>query len=317
MVRAFLLVLLAYVMAGVIAVVTGILLRDQLPIFVVGAADIAATVVIFFFSVVVRNSSMYDPYWSVAPVAIALFWLLQPSSSGFANLRHILIFALLCLWALRLTANWAYQWRGLKHEDWRYRDIKQQTGRFYWPVSFLGIHLLPTILVFGACLALWPTLSDQNAQLTWLDVVAALVTLAAIGIEATADWQMRRFRRGLTSQQDADTMPRGLWSVSRHPNYFGEVLFWWGLYLFVPLAYPDFRLVIIGPLLILGLFLGVSIPLMERHLIAGHPEYGEYQRRVVSPFFPWFARSQQSQQSHTAPLQRDDQSALPEKNALQ
>ena len=316
MLRAFLLVLLAYTAAGVIAVVSGILLHDQSPIIVVGAADIAATVVIFFFSVMVRNSSMYDPYWSVAPVAIALFWLLQPGSNGFANPRHVLIFALLCLWALRLTANWVSQWRGLKHEDWRYRDIKRQTGRFYWPVSFLGIHLFPTILVFGGCLALWPTLSDQNTQFTWLDVVAALVTLTAIVIEATADWQMRRFRRSLSrsTQRDADAMPRGLWSVSRHPNYFGEVLFWWGLYLFVPLAYPDFRLVIVGPLLILGLFLGVSIPLMERHLIAGHTEYVEYQRRVVSPFFPWFARSQQS---HTAPLKRDEQSALPEKNAPQ
>ncbi|HEY1388437.1 MAG TPA: DUF1295 domain-containing protein [Ktedonobacterales bacterium] len=301
MVRAYLLVLLAYVTAGVVAVVTGILLRDQSPIILVGAADIAATVVIFLFSVVVRNSSMYDPYWSVAPVAIALFWLLRPGSNGLANLRHVLIFALVCLWALRLTANWASQWRGLGHEDWRYRDIKRQTGRFYWPVSFLGIHLFPTILVFGGCLALWPTLSDQNMQLTWLDVVAALVTLTAIGIEATADWQMRRFRRrGLSAKRATDAMPGGLWAVSRHPNYFGEVLFWWGLYLFVPLAYPDFRLVIVGPLLILGLFLGVSIPLMERHLIAGRPAYMEYQRRVVSPFFPWFARSQK------ALLQRDE-----------
>jgi steroid 5-alpha reductase family enzyme len=300
MVRAFLLVLLAYAAAGVIAVVSGILLRNQSPIIVVGAADIAATIVIFIFSVIVRNSSMYDPYWSVAPVPIALFWLLQPGSNGFANLRHVLILVLVCLWALRLTANWASQWHGLGHEDWRYRDIKRQVGRFYWPVSFLGIHLLPTILVFGGCLALWPTLSDRDAQLTWLDVVAALVMLTAIAIEATADWQMRRFRhRSLSAKRDA--MPQGLWSVSRHPNYFGEVLFWWGLYLFVPLAYPDFRLVIIGPLLILGLFLGVSIPLMERHLLAGHPEYCEYQRQVVSPFFPWFARVQK------APLQRDEQ----------
>jgi|SRR5271165_5707352 len=67
---------------------------------------------------------------------------------------------------------------------------------------------------------------------------------------------------------------------------------------FVPLAYPDFRWVILGPLLILGLMLGVSVPLMERHLIARHPNYGEYQRHMVSPVFPWFARAQNE------PLQR-------------
>jgi steroid 5-alpha reductase family enzyme len=285
-----------------IALGTGVMLRTQPPIIIVAAADLAATCVIFIFSVIVRNSSMYDPYWSVAPVPIALYWLARPGSNGLANPRHVLIVVLVCLWALRLTANWASQWRGLEHEDWRYRDIKQQTGRFYWPVSFLGIHLLPTILVFGGCLVLWPTLSDRNAQLTWLDGVAALVTLTAIVIEATADQQMRRFRRSLSSaKRDAMAMPRGLWSLSRHPNYFGEVLFWWGLYLFVPMAYPDFRLVILGPVLILGLFLGVSIPLMERHLIAGHPAYLDYQRHVVSPFFPWFARAQR------VPFQHDGQ----------
>jgi steroid 5-alpha reductase family enzyme len=293
MVRAFLLVLVAYGAAGMSAVDIGILLRNQSPIIVVGAADLAATIVIFIFSVIVRNSSMYDPYWSVAPVPIALYWLLQPGSNGFANPRHALIVVLVCLWALRLTANWAVQWRGLGHEDWRYRDIRQQSGRLYWPVSFVGIHLLPTILVFAGCLALWPTLSDRDAQLTWLDAVAALVTLSAIVIEATADWQMRRFHHSLSAKRHAiPAVPQGLWAVSRHPNYFGEVLFWWGLYLFVPLVYPDFRLVISGPLLILGLFLGVSIPLMERHLISGHPEYVEYQRQVVSPLFPWFARAQ-------------------------
>jgi steroid 5-alpha reductase family enzyme len=152
----------------------------------------------------------------------------------------------------------------------------------------LGIHLLPTVLVFGGSLALWPTLSDRRTQLTWLDVVAALVTLCALVIETTADWQMRRFRRSLPAKEYP--FPPGLWSASRHPNYFGEVLFWWGLFLFVPLTYPNDRLAIVGPLLITGLFLGVSIPLMERHLLAGHLSYAVYRRRVVSPFFPWFPR---------------------------
>ncbi len=285
--RAFLLVIAVYMLAGAAAIGTGILFHAQQPIVIVGLADLAATVVVFIFSVIANNSSMYDPYWSVAPVLIALFWLLQPGSDGFANPRHALIFALLCLWAIRLTANWADRWRGLGHEDRRYRDIHKQTGSWYWPVSFLGIHLMPTILVFLGSLALWPTLSDRAAHLTWLDGVAALVTLAAVITEGTADLQMRRFRRQPAPTQQA--IPPGLWSASRHPNYFGEVLFWWGLYLFVPLAYPHFWWAIVGPVAILLLFLGVSIPLMERHLLAEHPTYTEYQQRV-SPFFPWISR---------------------------
>ncbi|HLL77924.1 MAG TPA: DUF1295 domain-containing protein [Ktedonobacteraceae bacterium] len=283
---SFLIVILAYALAGAAALGAGILFRGFSPILIVGLADLAATIVVFIFSIITSNSSVYDPYWSVAPVPIALFWLFQPGSNGFGNLRHVLIFALLCLWAIRLTANWVTQWRGLSHEDWRYRDIHEQTGSFYWPVSFLGIHLMPTVLVFLGCLALWPNLSDSNTQFTWLDIAAALVTSGAVLIEGTADLQMRRFRRQRTPKQ---SIPPGLWSHSRHPNYFGEVSFWWGLYLFVPLAHPGYWWAIIGPIAILLLFLGTSIPLMERHLLTQNPSYADYQQRV-SAFVPWISR---------------------------
>lgn len=288
MARAFLIVVVTYLLAGAAAFVTGIVFSAQHPLVIVGLADLVATMVVFIVSMITKNSSMYDPYWSVAPVPIALFWLAQPGSNGFANPRHVLIFGLICVWALRLTINWIMQWRGLNHEDWRYRDIREQTGVWYWPVSFLGIHLMPTILVFLGCLALWPALSDTGSTLSWLDIVSALVTLGAVAIEGLADLQMRRFRR--TPEAASQATPPGLWSLSRHPNYFGEVLFWWGLYLFVPLAYPAFWWALIGPLAMLALFLGISIPLMERHLLAGHPSYREYQRQVPSPFFPWFFR---------------------------
>src|SRR5579859_6283029 len=173
MIRAFLIVIAAYVLAGAAALGTGIWFHAQQPVVIVALADLAATIVVFIFSVITSNSSIYYPYWSVAPVPIALYWLLQPGSNGFANPRHVLIFVLLCVWALRLTGNWVLQWRGLEHEDWRYRDIQRQTGGWYWPVSFLGIHLMPTILVFLGSLALWPTLSDRNASVSWLDILAA------------------------------------------------------------------------------------------------------------------------------------------------
>ncbi len=284
---SFLIITVAYVLAVAAAIGTGSLFHSQPSIVIVGLADLVATIVVFIFSVLSSNSSVYDPYWSVAPVPIALFWLLQPGSNGFANARHVLIFTLLCLWAIRLTTNWATQWRGLSHEDWRYRDIRKQMRSFYWLVSFLGIHLMPTVLVFLGCLTLWPNLSGRTTQLTWLDIVAALVTLTAVLTEGTADLQMRRYRRQTASSEQVT--PPGLWSLSRHPNYFGEVLFWWGLYLFVPLSHPDFWWAIVGPVAILVLFLGTSIPLMERHLLAEHPTYIVYQQRV-SAFFPWYSR---------------------------
>src|SRR5258708_147898 len=103
--RALLFVTLIYLLAGAVAAAMGALLQGQPPMVVIGMADLAATVVIFIFSVITRNSSMYDPYWSVAPLPIALYWLWHPGSDGLANPRHLLIFVVLCLWALRLTGN--------------------------------------------------------------------------------------------------------------------------------------------------------------------------------------------------------------------
>jgi steroid 5-alpha reductase family enzyme len=289
MLKSTLLVIVAYVVAGAVAVLLGYGLRGQHPLLLLALADAAATALIFLFSLAVNNSSMYDPYWSVAPVPIALFWLLQPGGAGFAALRHVLVCALLCLWAIRLTYNWASQWRGLGHEDWRYRDLRAQTGRLYWPVSFLGLHLMPTVLVFLGCLALWPALFSGAQPFNWLDVLACVVTGGAITIEATADVQMRRFRRAARTSGEAE--PPGLWRSSRHPNYFGEVSFWWGLFLFALAADPASWWVVVGPVSITALFLFASIPLMERHILARRPDYAKYQQRV-SAFVPWWRRAE-------------------------
>lgn len=283
MLKSWTLMIVAYVVAAAVAIGLAFWLHAAQPLVIAAVADAAATVVVFAFSLALNNSSWYDPYWSVAPPFIAVFWLLQPNSGGFGPLRHILVFVLLCIWAARLTYNWASQWKGSGHEDWRYVEMHRQYGRLYWPVSFLGIHLVPTILVFLGCLALWPALDSGRQPFNWLDVVAGIVTAGAIAIEAAADLQMRRFRR---AAKEPGQIPPGLWSLSRHPNYFGEVLFWWGLFLFALAAAPTYWWVIVGPLAILLLFLFVSIPLMEKHLLAKRPDYTAYQQRV-SPFVPW------------------------------
>ncbi len=288
MLKSWTLMIAAYVVAAAIAIGLAFWLHAAHPLVIVAVADTAATVVVFAFSLALNNSSWYDPYWSVAPPFIAAFWLLQPNSGGFGPLRHVLVLVLLCVWAARLTYNFASQWKGIGHEDWRYVDMHRQYGRFYWPISFLGIHLMPTILVFLGCLALWPALDSGKQPFNWLDVVAGIVTAGAIVIEATADLQMRRFRR---AAKEPGQIPPGLWSLSRHPNYFGEVLFWWGLFLFALAAAPAYWWVIIGPLAILLLFLFVSIPLMEKHLLEKRSDYTAYQQRV-SPFVPWPQRKQ-------------------------
>ncbi len=275
---------LAYLAAAALALAAVHLLPLSHPLALALAADLVATGCVFLFSFGLDNSSIYDPYWSVAPLALAAYWFVPARSQGDAT-RQILVAAVVVIWALRLTFNCLWQWRGLQHEDWRYRELRQKLGAAYWPVSLLGIHVMPTLVVFAGCLPLYAALT-QSRPFGVLDVAAALVTGAAVGIESLADRQLLRARA--SAKAGTGVHVSGLWARSRHPNYFGEILFWWGLFLFgLAASGPRFWL-LAGPLVVTGLFQSVSIPLMERHLLS-RPGYADYRRRT-SRLVPWFRR---------------------------
>jgi steroid 5-alpha reductase family enzyme len=282
--KAFAAIAFAYLVACWVAVVVGTNLPSEHPIAVAFAADAAATLAIFVFSFLFRNSSFYDPYWSVAPFPIAVYWMVRAESIGVDPTRQQLVLLLLAAWGVRLTWNWARGWTGLGHEDWRYQMLAERTGPFYWAVSLAGIHMMPTIWVFLGCLPLYPALSVGVAPLGLLDGVAFLVTATAIAIEARADKQLLRFRRaGPPADALLDT---GVWSWSRHPNYFGEILFWWGLFLFGIAAAPAWWWTGIGALCITLMFRFVSLPMIETRMLERRPAFAAYQDRV-SIVLPW------------------------------
>jgi steroid 5-alpha reductase family enzyme len=280
---AFGLVFLAYGLALAAAMGLAHGLAGLHPIWIAALADLLATGVVFGFSVAFDNSSFYDPYWSLAPIAVCSYWALWPAGLVGDPLRVWLVLGLVGLWGLRLTWNWARGWTGLGHEDWRYVAIRARTGRAYWLASLAGIHLFPTVMVFGGLLAVWPALVTQRP---WglLDLVAAGVTLAAIGIEALADWQLRRFR---LSRPAAETvLSTGLWRYARHPNYFGEITFWWGLWGFGLAADPAWWWTGLGPLAMTAMFAFISLPMIDRRMRERRPGYAERIERV-SAIVPW------------------------------
>ncbi|MDX1650215.1 MAG: DUF1295 domain-containing protein, partial [Myxococcota bacterium] len=179
--RGFLWVTLAYLAALVVALLVGIALHGRHPLVVVAVADLAATGVVFGFGRAFGNSSFYDPYWSVAPVPIALYLALGPGLGDAVGARQVLVIALVLAWAVRLTHNWARGWAGLHHEDWRYVDLKAGGGIGAFVADLFGIHLFPTAIVFLGCLPLWPALATGQAPLGVLDAVAAAVTATGIG----------------------------------------------------------------------------------------------------------------------------------------
>jgi len=263
-------VTLAYGCALAVAVAVGAVLarRGLHPLLVTAVADAVATLVVFGFSVRHDNSSLYDPYWSVAPLAVAPFWIAVAGPGADVG-RQALAAGLVAAWGLRLTANCLVRWRSLGHEDFRYVEIRGRTGRFYWPTSLISIHLFPTAWVFLGLLPLWPALAGPARPLGWLDAAAALLTAGAILLESLADLQLRRF---LAARRDpAAVLETGLWGVVRHPNYLGEVLFWWGLWLFGLAADPRWWWTAAGPVAITALFAFVSVPWMDRRMASRHP----------------------------------------------
>jgi steroid 5-alpha reductase family enzyme len=268
----------AYALALLVALLAGAAARGAHAIEVAVAADVAATVVVFAFSFALGNSSLYDPYWSVAPLPIALWWI-AAGAAGPPLERRALVVVLVAVWGARLTWNWWRGWEGLEHEDWRYERIRQRTGRAYWLASFFGIHLFPTAMVLLACLPLWPALAVGTRPLGWLDALAFAITAGAIALEAVADHQLRRFRTRSDRRLDA-ILESGLWGWSRHPNYLGEMGFWWGLWLFGVAADPGWAWTVVGPLAMTAMFLLASIPMLERRMAERRPDWPDHASRV-------------------------------------
>jgi steroid 5-alpha reductase family enzyme len=278
----FVVVTAAYLAAGLVAGIVAwgvvVALPDRHPIWVALWADLAATVVVFAASMAVGNSSLYDPYWSVAPPVIAVGWVVWAGDD--LTLRQGAVLVLILAWAVRLTANWALTWRGLSHEDWRYVQMRDQVGGRapWWLVSLTGVQVMPTLVVFAGMLAVFPAVTETGRSFGVLDAAAAALTAAAIALEATADRQMHRFTADPANR--GRVIDRGLWRYSRHPNYLGEILFWWGLWLFGLAAAPGWWWTVVGPLAMVLLFAVVSVPMMDRRSLQRRPTYAEHMRRV-------------------------------------
>ena len=277
-------ILVAYAVTLAAALSVAWLFSAEHPIRVAFVADVAATCVIFAFSYAWRNSSFYDAYWSVVPPIIAVYWLLASDVIGVDPLRCALVLGLVTAWAVRLTYNWHRGWSGLDHEDWRYRDMREKTGRAYWLVSFAGIHMVPTLLVFLGCLPLYPALAVGTRPFGPLDGFATCWTAAAIWLEARADYELMEYRR--SAPLPGRTLRTGVWRFSRHPNYFGEIAFWWGIAFFGIAAAPEWWWSAVGAASITLMFRFISLKLIEDRMSASRSDYAAYVA-TTSRIIPW------------------------------
>jgi len=262
--------------AYVFAIFLAIYCYDHLPtsmnmIWKVLISNVLATVVIFFFSYAFRNASMYDPYWSIQPIIIALF-LIAHEQTGVDLTRQTVVVLVILIWGIRLTWNFLRGWQGIIHEDWRYVKLRDTFGKYFLLVSFFGIMLMPTILVFLGCLPLFDALMNGHQPFGFFDVIALIICMAGIIIEWIADQQLLYFR---THRNDtSEILNTGIWKYSRHPNYFGEILFWVGIAVFGASSHGDAELIhVLGMAAMILLFNFISIPMQEKRMIERKPDY--------------------------------------------
>lgn len=254
------------------------------PIIAMFIADAIMTVIIFVIGSAIKNASLYDPYWSVIPPFIIVVWLLEMSTTF--NIKVVLIILAFMIWAVRLTYNWWKNWVGFRKQDWRYDLLRDKNPKIYPLTNFVGIHFVPTVVVFIQMLAVYHALNSTTVKPIFY-LGFSLAVIAPL-IQFIADRQMYRFRQ--ENHVGKTVINTGLWRFSRHPNYFGELLFWVGVYLMSASDLAMFNLYLLAPLAMIALFEFISVPMMENKL-AKRPGYAEY-RRSVSRILPFFRRKQ-------------------------
>lgn len=253
---SFLVVALIYAFVTLVGVWAYLLLyplvNTYLAIFL---ADVIATTLCFVFSLICKNASVYDPYWSVQPIVILFLFSIGLEMTLFKWLLLVVI----ALWGIRLTANWAYTFQDLSCQDWRYTMLKEKTGKLYPLINFIGIHQVPTIVVY---LVITPAISAllSTEEVSPFAYIGLAISLGATILQCVADIQMHRYRKN----KNAPFIRNGVWKYSRHPNYLAEILMWWGIGIACTIAVPACWYLLVGALANTLLFIFVSIPMAEK-----------------------------------------------------
>lgn len=245
-------------------------------------ASLALAAATWAASVVGRDVSIVDIAWGfLVLVPAAVVALLLPATGP----RAPIVLGLAFVWALRLSAYIAWRHRG-QPEDRRYQEIRARNEpHFEWKSVYLvfGLQALLAWIVSAPLMAAVASPVSLGA----LDATGLAVALAGLGFETLADLQLARFKADRRNR--GRVMDRGLWRHSRHPNYFGECVVWWGFWIAALGAGAWWS--VVSPLLMTLLLVRISgVPLLEKDLGRQRPGYAEYIRRTPA-FVPWRVRT--------------------------
>ena len=231
--------------------------------------DVVATVVVWFFGVIFKTASMYDPYWSVQTLFFYIGLLIYFNNFNFWTIIPLIA---LTIYSIRLTGNFILGFHDLTYVDWRYVMLKEKSGKLFQLVNLFGICMFPTLVVYGASLPIFVYAS--LTEFSYLDMIGTIIILGGVFLEFIADWQMKIFIKYRTSK--SLVIDYGLWKYSRHPNYLGEISIWFGVALILIIHNPTYWYFIFGAVINLLMFLFISIPMEEKHMLSYKPQLKEY-----------------------------------------
>lgn len=235
----------------------------------------------YFVALIVKKNDIADIAWGLGFIVVCSMLYIAGSKTP----QFIIIFVLTALWGTRLVLH-IYFRNGGKDEDYRYKKRRQEWGKWFLIGTYVEVFLLQGCLTFLISFtAIYAAISPVTS-IKVTSYVGVLMWLIGFIFESSGDMQLSRF---IANKDNAGKiMTGGLWRYTRHPNYFGEVTQWWGLFVFVALNSFNF-ISIVSPITITFLILKVSgIPMLEKRY-EGNAEYESY-KKVTNAFFPWFPK---------------------------
>ena len=248
------------------------------------AATALLMIAVWLLSLLRKDASVVDIFWGLGFVLIAT--VSSAIAKGYGP-RKILIVVLTAVWGIRPAAHIFWRNRG-KGEDFRYRAMRARYGKRFAIMSLITVFGLQGSLMWIISIPLQVAqISPLPARLGVLDWIGASVWLIGFVFESVGDFQLALFKSA--AENRGKVMNCGLWRYTRHPNYFGDSLVWWGFFL-IAVSAPSGIWTVISPLIMTGLLMKVSgVTLLERTLTKTKPGYRDYMR-TTSAFAPWFPR---------------------------
>lgn len=244
---------------------------------------LAAMVLLYILSLVLKNSSIVDCFWGAGFVLIA-WYVFSLTGSPHAP-RDWLMVGLVTIWGLRLTAY--VTWRNWgKGEDFRYTKWRNEHPDQWWWRSFFHVFILQGLIMWVVASPITGVLAAENStSLALLDYLGIFVWVIGFFFESVGDIQLARFRANPDNK--GQVLNKGVWHLTRHPNYFGDAAQWWGFYVIALSAGAWWT--VISPLWMTYLLVKVSGVAMLERTLNYKPGYEAYAAKT-SAFIPWFPK---------------------------